>query len=527
MLTSIFLAVLFISVLITIHEFGHLIVAKLAKIPVEVFSVGFGPAIIRRKIGETEYRLSAVPLGGYIKMVGEEERAAGPAPAGVPTAIGFNDKPLGVKAAVIAAGPVSNLVLGFLFLLTMYLGFGVKYFAPVLDPQPGSPAAAAGLETADLVLFAAGETIPDFDAFEKAVERNAGQAIPLVVRRGAEHLELVYPIPADTWFSVAALSPVVGDVRSGSPAARLGLKPGDTIVALAGEPIENWQQFTAIARRSAGRTIGIAWRRNGRIREDSIAPVAEADPATGEKVGKLGVWVESPRRYIEPLIPPVVGQVRRGGPAHRVGLRPGDAIISVAGTGVRTWDEFTRAVNTRGGEKLEITWRRSGRLFTDSLVPALEADQLSGQRVGEIGVWSSLPRKYLSLPSAAWQALTRTGYVVVQTFVIIYNVVTRKLPGRAIGGPIMVAKIAYEGASWGPEYFIALWALLSINLFVVNMLPIPVMDGGRILLFGIEGIRRRKLTERELAWAANIGWVLIGALIVFTLFNDLTRLIRK
>jgi regulator of sigma E protease len=117
--------------------------------------------------------------------------------------------------------------------------------------------------------------------------------------------------------------------------------------------------------------------------------------------------------------------------------------------------------------------------------------------------------------------------VTVQTFVIIYKVITRQIPGRAIGGPIMVAKVAYEGASWGAEYFIALWALLSINLFVVNLLPIPVVDGGRILLFAIEAIRRRKLSDREMAWAMNIGWAIVGLIFVFVLFNDILRLFRN
>jgi regulator of sigma E protease len=116
---------------------------------------------------------------------------------------------------------------------------------------------------------------------------------------------------------------------------------------------------------------------------------------------------------------------------------------------------------------------------------------------------------------------------VVQTFVIIYKVVTRQISSKAIGGPIMVAKIAYEGANWGTEYFLALWALLSINLFVVNMLPVPVLDGGRILLDCIAAIRRRKLTDKELSWAGNIGWIMIGALVLLTIFNDVLRIVRK
>jgi regulator of sigma E protease len=530
MISSIILVVVFISVLITIHEFGHLLVAKLSGIPVEVFSVGFGPALLKRKFGETEFRLSAVPLGGFIKMAGEDERAGPPpeAPAEKPSAgRGFNDKPLWVKASVIAAGPVSNLILGFIFLVVMYMAFGLKYFAPFADAAPDSPAAAAGLATGDWVLFAARETVPDFDALERVIARNPGQTIELVVLRDGARITVSYPVPKDTWGSPRELSTEVGDVKTGSPAAELGLAPGDTITSVAGTAVSRWSELTGIIREKGGQRIQVSWRRNGATFEDSVVPSVETDPGTGKKVGRLGIWVEAPRRYIEPFVLPIIGQVRKLSPADRAGLRQGDTIVSVAGTDVHSWNDFTRVINGRGGEKTGIAWRRTGRLFTESLVPNFETDQLSGEKTGEIGIWARLPRQRLAAPTAVWHALTRTGYVVVQTFVVIYSVVTRKLPGRAIGGPIMVAKIAYEGANWGAEYFIALWALLSINLFVVNMLPIPVMDGGRILLFAIEGARRRKLTDKELTWASNIGWALIGALIVFTLFNDIVRLIHK
>lgn len=524
MVSSVLLVAIFISVLITIHEFGHLLVAKLSKIPVEVFSIGFGPALLKRKIGETEYRLSVVPLGGYIKMVGENDTTA-PTQGGVE---GFNQKPLRVKAAVIAAGPVSNLVLGFVFLLVMYASFGLKYFAPVLDPLPGSPATLAGLRSGDLVLFAAGETIPGFEALEQLIGRYAGRSLDLVVLREGKRLQLTYPVPEDTWLSPRLLAAAVGGVKPGSPAEQLGLTAGDTIVSVDGTTIERWDQLTAVVRTCGDKRIPIAWRRNGQIFSDSITPSVQTDPKTKARTGQLGVWAAAQRRYLEPLVPPVIGQVRKLGPADKAGLRRGDTVLTVAGMQVLNWDDLTRLIGERTGTRTEITWRRHGQTFTESVLPILETDQLTGLRSGEIGIWAELPRKWPSIPSAAWMALSRTGHVVVQTFVILYNVVTRRISGRAIGGPIMVAKIAYEGANWGAEYFIALWALLSINLFVVNMLPVPVLDGGRILLFVIERIRRRPLSEKELSWAGNVGWLLVGALVVFTLLNDVLRLfIRK
>ncbi|MCR4423107.1 MAG: RIP metalloprotease RseP [candidate division WOR-3 bacterium] len=419
MATSILLVIIFIGVLITFHEFGHLIVAKLAHIPVESFSVGFGPVILKKKIGETEYRLSIIPLGGYIKMTGEENPEEG----------GFSQKPLGIRIAVIAAGPFFNLVLGFVLMVTMYLIFGIKYLPPVIDPVPNSRAESIGLLTADTIVNVAGETIPSFEALEQTLQAHTGKEVSLTVRRQNERLIFTYLVP---------------------------------------ESLD-----------------------------------------------------------IEPFMAPVIDRVRSGSPAAKIGLKPGDRIISVAGINVRRWNDFVEIVRENGGKSIPITYQRQDKIISDSITPAVEKDQMSEEKFGQIGVWVMLPRISLSLPRALWEALRRTGYITVQTFVIIYKVVTRKISTRAIGGPIMVAKIAYEGASWGAEYFLALWALLSINLFVVNMLPIPVLDGGRIVLDLIGGIRRRRLTDKELTWASNIGWMLIGLLIAFTIFNDLLRLIKK
>jgi regulator of sigma E protease len=175
MFSSIIWVILFIGILIVFHEFGHLVAAKLSHIPVEVFSVGFGPVILKKKIGETEYRLSAVPLGGFIKMVGEEE-IAGPAPKQpipAPTG-GYMDKPLGIKVAVIAAGPVSNFVLGFLILLVLFVVFGQPYTAPVVSLNEKSAAFAAGLRPGDVVVAVNGETIPSFDDLDAKLQENAG-----------------------------------------------------------------------------------------------------------------------------------------------------------------------------------------------------------------------------------------------------------------------------------------------------------------------------------------------------------------
>ena len=163
-----------------------------------------------------------------------------------------------------------------------------------------------------------------------------------------------------------------------------------------------------------------------------------------------------------------------------------------------------------------------------SVAVAKNNDQLMGQQDGGIGISAQVPHRKLSFPAAISEAASKVATVTTQTYAVLYKAVTvRNFAKKALGGPIMVARIAYEGASWGWDYFLLLFAILSINLFVVNLLPVPVLDGGRIVLDCIAGIRRRNLTEKELNWAAGVGWVMIGALVIFTIVNDIMRLIHN
>jgi regulator of sigma E protease len=220
--------------------------------------------------------------------------------------------------------------------------------------------------------------------------------------------------------------------------------------------------------------------------------------------------------------------VRKNGPASRLKLRPGDSIVEFAGLAVREWTDFADAVSSRAGSTVPIVWIRNGRKMEGTVTVGREGDQLMGRQDGGIGISAQVPHRGLGLLAAIGQAASKVGTVTVQTYVVLYKAVTIKnFARRALGGPIMVARIAYEGASWGWDYFLLLFAILSVNLFVVNLLPVPVLDGGRIVLDCISAARRRNLTEKELSWAAGIGWVMIGALVLFTIFNDILKLIRR
>jgi regulator of sigma E protease len=271
----------------------------------------------------------------------------------------------------------------------------------------------------------------------------------------------------------------------------------------------------------------LSWRHAGVVSTDTLRDSLTTDAETGRQINLVGIQV-STDWYIAPRVAAVLGNVRKGSPASHLGLRTGDSIVEFAGVPIREWTDFTDEASSRAGESVPIVWRRGAATMQGVVSVARGGDQLMGQKGGVIGITARVPHRRLSFSQAIGEAADKAAAVTVQTLVVFYKAVTVKnFARKALGGPIMVARVAYEGASWGWEYFLLLFAIISINLFVVNLLPVPVLDGGRIVLDCIAGIRRRNLTEKELSWAAGVGWVMIGALVVFTIFNDIMRLIRK
>ncbi|MCS7250332.1 MAG: RIP metalloprotease RseP [candidate division WOR-3 bacterium] len=403
-----------IGVLITIHEIGHLITAKIYKIPVEKFSIGFGPTLIKKQIKETTYSLSLIPLGGYIKLKGEEEEEEN----------GFLLQPTGKKLMVVFMGPLANLILGVFLIFLLYFLFGIKYSPPIINFERK----VSYFEKGDILIAINNDTIKSFEEAYEFFEKNLNKKASFSVLR-------------------------------------------------------------------KGKIINFNW-----IINDSF-------------------------RNLSPLILPVLEKVKKGSPADKAGLKPKDTIIAINDTFIYSWENLIKKIRSSGGKEIKITYRR-GRVFSTYLTPQLVAPDTASQKVGQIGVWVYLPKKKIDFFSAFYQAIIRSGYVIFQTFVILYKLIIGEISRKALGGPIMVAQLTYESLHWGWEYFLALFGLLAINLFVVNMLPIPVLDGGRGVIFIIEHIIKRRLTKKELNTAITIGWIIIMLLILFTFYNDLSRIFK-
>ncbi|MBM3306744.1 MAG: RIP metalloprotease RseP [Candidatus Eisenbacteria bacterium] len=423
-------AAVLVGILIVVHELGHFAAARAAGVTVERFSVGFGPRILRFRRGETEYAVSLIPLGGYVKMAGHEladGSDAGAAPGS------FLSKPVGARALIVAAGPTMNFVWAVLVSFAVIWGFGL--------PTLGGP--------------------------------------------------------------------VVGSVTPGSPADAAGLSWGDRIISVDGAPVSHVAEVYARAAEAGGRAMVLVIERGDEARERlSLELAAPADSA-----GVVDLGMTS-------YVAPVIGDVMKKSPADAAGLRRGDRVLSVAGAAVRDWGGLGEAVRARAGEETEVVWERDGRVMRSTVVPKAGVED----RAGEIGVMSALTLNRLG----PWESFTTAvRYCALNVRLLaqfFWDLVRLRASTETLGGPIRVVQMASESARWGPMYFLGFMSYLSLSLFFINLLPLPVLDGGHLLLLGLEKARRRRLTERQVLVWQQVGLVFFGCLMVLLVVKDVMQL---
>ena len=222
-------------------------------------------------------------------------------------------------------------------------------------------------------------------------------------------------------------------------------------------------------------------------------------------------------------VPPVIGDVMNGGPADLAGLRPGDRFVSIGGAPVRTWGDVGGIIYESLGVELEVVWERDGEVMSATVVPE-EGEEPVGttdvRTVGMIGVMRSWETRKLGPGEAVTTAIRLTGSNLRAIVAFLAGLLTGQVSGSLVGGPIKVVQIASESARWGATYFFSFMAYMSLNLFLINMLPLPILDGGHLLLMALEKIRRRGLTEKQLMVWQQVGLVFFASLMVFLLVRD-------
>ena len=435
-----------LGVLVVFHELGHYLVARLAGVKVLRFSVGFGRIVWSRRYGPdgTEWALSAIPLGGYVKMV--DEREAEVLPADLPRA--FNRQSVWRRIAIVAAGPIANLALAVLLFAAIYV-VGVPAQRPLLAPPPAtSPAAQAGLAGGDLVTGLDGEAIGSWQDLRWRLLKASGSS--------SVRLEVTH--------------------EDGSKATRS--------LALAALNAGDWESnFMA--------TLGL-----------------RAD-----------------------LGSPIVNEALPGKPAASAGIRPGDAIVAIDGTAVRSPSDAAAITNAHPGERITFTLRRDGAEFQSDVTP--EPSEQNGRRVGiagmRLGVDPAAAERVAiivryGIGEALVQGAVKTWDLSVFTLKMLGRILTGDASLKNISGPLTMADFAGQSAQAGALTFIGYLALISISLGVLNLLPVPLLDGGHLMYYLAEIIKGSPVSDRVLEVGQRIGMAVLAMLMALALFNDISRL---
>ena len=414
-----------IGILVFVHEFGHFIMAKRAGVRVEKFSLGMGPKLFGYKKGDTEYIISVLPLGGYVKMAGENPDEE---PTGDPGE--FQSKTVWQRMKIAATGPLTNIALAFI-------------------------------------------------------------VMPIVFMIGTYTLG-----PAR-----------VGYVDKGSPAERVGFMVGDIIEKINGRNISDWEKAEMLFAVNPDTEVQVAIDRSGDKKMLTLRP--QLDPE--KNIGTSGLY---------PDFPAEVGGLMKGLPAEKAGVQLHDKIISVNGKPVHYWNQFSTAIKNSQGEKQRITIDRGGKQINVSITPV----EHTGQYIIGIQPFLKLVLKQYGFFESLRLGFDKTIDLIDLTFLTLKKLVTFNLSIKTLGGPVMIAQMSGKAAEAGLSTFLNFLAFVSISLGILNLLPIPVLDGGLILFMLIEAVRKKPLKRRTMEIAQSIGASVLISLIAVVSYHDIMRM---
>jgi regulator of sigma E protease len=455
------------GLVIFIHELGHFIAAKLTGVYAPRFSVGFGPALLRRRHGETEYVLAMLPLGGYVRMAsrhdaetafiegGEETDGLKPGQAGydpeammpfgpkpVPESRWFESKSLAARLFIMIAGVTMNIILAFV----LYTGMHVVYGKPVVNSR------------------------------------------------------------------------VVGEVKAPlNTSSLVQLQAGDTILAVNGRPVRTWNDILDRIDAAAPGTLTLRTQRG----ELGIPIGTGSDPKPADIIDAIDFFR-----------PPVIGQILPGSAALRAGLAVGDTVVRIGGQPIQSWPDLVKQVSGAAGRDLAFEVRRAGRIVPLTLRPLATTDvdpvTKVSRSVGKIGAGLAdvSVREPVSLGDAMKGGAQKTWQVATGIVDVVHGLATRRVSVRELGGPIAITRASVEAGQGGLTSILLVIAALSINVAVLNLLPIPILDGGQILINIAESVKGSPFSARSREYILRAGLVAILLIFAMSTFNDVVKLFR-
>jgi regulator of sigma E protease len=553
-----------IGVLVVIHEFGHFLFAKLFGIGVPVFSVGMGPRLFGIRWRGTDYRISALPIGGYVQMAGADPFGEEDAQSRVDPDIDFMKKPVWQRLIVMFAGPAFNLALPFI-VFTGVMMTGEPQTAPVVGVVlEGSPAEELGLQSGDRIVEANGQAVDVFVDVIRIMEAAPDRPLELQIERDGAQRSVT--IPADTVgfqfdglvdLDSVGINPSSRSSRIGvddptSPAARAGLRIGDMITAVDGNEVETWTALMAALTPDRSHTLDLK-----RVVEGEDDPVDETVTITPDPD-----WTPRADEYWKNdwgLVPVMlyIGSVIKELPAPSAGctsgestptaamsagLQPLDRLYRLNGRPVRNWPDLSDLVaasmdgRTEGQKPnpVDVEVIRDGEKLALTLTPQMRREVVRGDVrfrpiIGvkihpDAYVKGPQVQKYYSFTEAVPRAVEEATTVLGLTVGVLGKLITLDLkPQEALGGPVEIFRAAGQGAEAGFHGFARLLATISFSLGIVNLLPVPVLDGGQIVFYSVEAIRGRPLSLELRERIQMIGVLALAALMLAVTVMDVNR----
>jgi regulator of sigma E protease len=526
--------VLLLSAVVVFHELGHFMVGRFFKFGIEAFAVGFGRPLLKIKRGDIEYRLNWIPFGGYVKFIGEsvEEEISEE-----DLEVSFMNQPAWQRMLVVFAGPAMNVILAFVIFSFMFLvGFPTSV-SRIAYVEEGGPAAMAGLQPGDTVTEIDGKPVWRWEDLSSMVADRPNREVAMTVERDGEPVNLTVVPEMGQVRSIfgffeekgrigigqSGMRPVIGIPRPNTIAAQAGLKTGDLVLKIDGKDASFEADLVRALNKGGPHTLEVVsnfedpqeqWERR-----TIELPMVEG-------VGLEAYGIEKGGLYIH--------QVVEESPAGIGGIQKHDRIAALDGQPLESWEAFTEVVRASADKPLALTVLRNGDPVELTVTPELlQEKDLMGEDLeyGRVGVTRLAviapplmkPEKYLNPFIILKRGTELSVYwtvVTVKAFVFIF---TGDVSPKAIGGPITIAVMAGESAKMGAFPFFLLMAIISLNLAVVNLLPIPILDGGHVVMCGIEMVRKKPLPERAMEYAGRAGFALLGLVVVLVLYNDLSR----
>ncbi len=536
--------VLLCSVLIFVHELGHFVWAKIFGVKVLTFSIGFGPRLIRIRGRETEYCIALFPFGGFVKML-EETRAEEVLPED--RARTFEAQALYKRVIIVLAGPAMNV----LFPVLLYFGvfLGQRDFPPptIGMVMPGHPAEGK-LAEGDRVLAIDGERITTYAELKRIVSKSPNKDLTFTVFRGKERLEIeitpaekvvekpleITDIVGEIGVSPSRPAAVVGVTRTDAPAYRAGLRTFDVVIEVRGRPTPTFADLEAALLENRGETVPVTYLRPTRVAgalgtmaDFSVyeSGVAALTPDAGQGTLEQRTGLEHADLY--------VWDVPEGSSEWQADLRPRDRIVAVDDVEIVRWSQLSERLFAEPERSHKVSFvrdgqRRSGLVQLRREMYVDEYGSLRPRYALRTSNWAPVvPEPSVADPdlaSYAFASAIEETYDVVRFIVVgIVRIVQGKVSISTLGGPISVYDVVGEESAKGVSYFVWAMAVISINLGLVNLLPIPMLDGGHLLFFAAEALLRRRVPLRVREIASLVGMLLLLSLMGVALKNDLER----